>query len=155
MATIRQILEKKGHDVWSVTPDDTVYAALELMAEKDIGALPVIYDGNIVGIFSERDYARKVALKGKTSRELLVKELMSTEVCFITPDKTINDAMALMNERKTRHLPVMEGNSISGFMSVGDVVSRIMEEQKTKINDLESYILGNSYDHYGYKTEKT
>ena len=88
-------------------PDDTVYFALEIMAEKDIGALPVIIDGKIVGIFSERDYARKVALKGKTSRELQVKELMSTEVCFITPDKTINDAMALMSERKTRHLPVM------------------------------------------------
>jgi CBS domain-containing protein len=153
MATIKQILEKKGHDVWSVGPDDTVYSALELMAEKDIGAVPVLFEGKIVGIFSERDYARKVALKGKASREIPVKELMSTEVCFITPDKTITDAMALMHERKTRHLPVMDGSSITGFMSIGDVVNRIMEEQKTKIHDLESYILGNSYDHYDYKTQ--
>jgi CBS domain-containing protein len=84
-----------------------------------------------------------------------VKELMSTEVCFITPEKTIDDAMALMNKRKTRHLPVIEGSKVVGFMSIGDVVNRIISEQETKINDLEKYILGSSYDHYDYKTQET
>jgi CBS domain-containing protein len=145
MSTVHEVLEKKGYEFWGIGPDDTVYNALEMLADKDIGALPVIKEGKIVGMFSERDYARKVALKGKTSKEMAVKELMTTEICFITPDKTIDEAMALMTKRKARHLPVIEKGRIQGLISIGDVVNRIIDEQRTKIHDLESYIMGSAY----------
>lgn len=145
MSTIHEVLEKKGYDFWGIGPDETVYNALEMLADKDVGALPVIKEGKIVGMFSERDYARKVVLKGKTSRETKVSELMTTEVYFITPDKSIDEAMALMTKRKTRHLPVLNEGRIQGLISIGDVVNRIIHEQRTKIQDLESYIMGSAY----------
>ena len=145
MATIRRILEKKGHDLWSIAPDETVYKALELLAGKDIGGLPVIEDGKVIGMFTEREYARRVALKGKTSKKSKVREMMRKDVYYITPDKDFHEAMALMNELKIRYLLVMDDDKIVGLVSIGDVVKRIMEEQKTKIQDLESYIMGSSY----------
>lgn len=145
MATIKRILEKKGHDLWSIGPKETVYSALELLAEKDIGALPVVEDGKVIGIFSEREYARRVALKGKTSKKSKVQEMMRETVYYIAPDKNFNEAMALMNELKIRYLLVMDGDKIEGMVSIGDVVNRIIEEQKIKIQDLESYIMGSSY----------
>ena len=145
MATIKRILEKKGHDLWSIGPKETVYRALELLAEKDIGALPVVEDGKVVGMFTEREYARRVALKGKTSKKSKVREMMRGTLYYITPDKNINEAMALMSELKIRYLLVMDGDKIDGVISIGDVVDRIIEEQKIKIQDLESYIMGSSY----------
>jgi CBS domain-containing protein len=145
MSTVQAILSSKGTDFWFVKPDETVYSALEILADKDIGALPVIEDGKIIGMFSERDYARKVVLKGKTSKSMLVRELMTTEVYFITPDKSIDDAMTLMTKKKSRHLPVLEKGRIQGLISIGDVVNRIINEQRTKISDLESYIMGSAY----------
>ncbi len=145
MSTIHEVLEKKGYDFWVIGPDDTVYHALEMLADKDVGALPVIKEGKIVGMFSERDYARKVALKGKTSKEMKVSELMTTEIYFITPEKSIEEAMTLMTKKKTRHLPVLLEGRIQGLISIGDVVNRIIDEQRTKIQDLESYIMGSAY----------
>ncbi len=145
MATIKRILDKKGHSLWSISPDETVYHALEVLAEKDIGGLPVVEKGKVIGMFTEREYARRVALKGKTSKKSKVREMMREDVYFITPDKNFHEAMALMNELKIRYLLVMSGDKIEGLISIGDVVKRIIEEQKTKIQDLESYIMGSSY----------
>lgn len=145
MATIKRILDKKGHSLWSISPDETVYHALEVLAEKDIGGLPVVEKGKVIGMFTEREYARRVALKGKTSKKSKVREMMREDVYFITPDKNFHEAMALMNELKIRYLLVMAGDKMEGLISIGDVVKRIIEEQKTKIQDLESYIMGSSY----------
>jgi CBS domain-containing protein len=145
MLTVRNILESKVPGVWHVSPDATAYEALELMAEKDIGALLVVDGGQVVGIFSERDYARKVILKGRSSKETTVGEIMSTPVCAITPDRTINECMALMTTRKHRHLPVIENGGLIGFISIGDVVNSIISDQRVLIHDLENFICGGDY----------
>lgn len=145
MLTVRQILEAKGTNFWAVPPSATVYEALQLMADKDIGALLVLDHERVAGIFSERDYARKVILKGRSSKETTVSELMSTPVSTVRSDQTIEDCMKLMTSRKYRHLPVVDGNTLMGVISIGDVVNALISSQKTTIRDLETFICGADY----------
>lgn len=142
MITVRDLLKQKGDQVFSISPDSTVFQALQIMAEKDIGALLVMESDQVLGIFSERDYARKIVLKGRTSKESTVGEMMADKVFFIKPDKTINDCMAVMTEKKIRHLPVLEDHRLIGLISIGDVVNHVIRSQKTTIADLENYIIG-------------
>jgi CBS domain-containing protein len=142
METVRQLLRGKGHQVWSVSPDDTVYHALELMAEKNIGAVLVTEGDDIVGIMSERDYARKVILKGKFSKDTPVREIMTERVLFVTPDHTVRECLALMTQRRFRHLPVMDQGKLAGLISIGDVVKALIADQEFTIEQLENYITG-------------
>jgi len=140
MITVGDLLKTKGGDNWSVSPQASVYEALELMADRNVGALLVIDSGKLVGIFSERDYARKVILKGKSSRETPVSELMTTAVLYITPKNTLEECMALMTSKHIRHLPVLDHERIAGIITLGDVVKRIISEQKLTISELENYL---------------
>lgn len=142
MATVGQILRTKGHDVWSIRPDATVFECLELMAEKNIGAVLVVENENLIGIFSERDYARKVILKGRSSKETMVKETMSENVITVTPNKRLEECMSLMTDQRIRHLPVLDGGKLIGLISIGDVVKKIISKQKDTIRELENYITG-------------
>jgi CBS domain-containing protein len=142
MYTVRQILQNKGQQVWSISPEASVFEALQLMAVKDIGALVVVQSDRLVGIFSERDYARKVILQGKTSRETRVGEIMTSRVTFVRPEQTTEECMALMTEKHIRHLPVMESERLIGLISIGDVVKAVISNQKFVINQLENYISG-------------
>lgn len=142
MTFIRQLLEKKGYDVWSISPEASVYDALLLLADKNIGALLVLDEGELVGILSERDYARKVALHGKTSMKTPVREIMTERVFAVRPRNTVEEAMALMTEKHIRHLPVVEEDEIVGVISIGDLVKSIIAEQEFMIQQLESYISG-------------
>jgi CBS domain-containing protein len=142
MVTVRQILKSKGTQIWSTQPEATVYNALQLMAEKGIGALLVLADGKLVGIFSERDYARKIILHGKSSAETQVSEIMTPGVITVTLDQTIAECMTLMTEKRFRHLPVVEGEQVVGLISIGDVVKAIISDQEFMIQQLESYISG-------------
>ena len=142
MISIRQLLERKGSEVWSTSPDSSVYEALQLLAEKDVGALLVLQDGELVGIVSERDYARKVVLHGMTSMKTPVKEIMTEEVITVGPGSTVEEAMALMTDKHIRHLPVLEGESIVGIVSIGDLVKAIIADQEFTIGQLENYISG-------------
>jgi CBS domain-containing protein len=139
MTTIRQILAGKP-DVYSIAPEATVYTALTLMAEKNVGALLVVSGSKLVGIFSERDYARKVILHGKHSKEIPVSEIMTSKVVCIDPDKTAGECMALMTEKRFRHLPVLDSDRLVGVISIGDVVRAVVAEQQFTIQQLESYI---------------
>ncbi len=138
--TIRHMLEVKGHDVWSIAPGASVFDALRMMSDKDIGALLVTEGDQIVGIMSERDYARKVVLLGKTSRETRVDEIMSSKVFTIHPDQTVEEAMELMNNKHIRHLPVVEGSDLLGMISIGDVVKAIIFKQREALSQLEDKI---------------
>ena len=142
MTTIAQLLNTKGDQIWSIEPKATIFEALEIMSEKGIGALLVMEDGKLTGIFSERDYARKVILKGKSSKETPVGELMSKKVFYIDSQKTINDCMAMMTAKRIRHVPVIEDNQVMGIITIGDVVNQIISEQEVTINHLENYITG-------------
>lgn len=142
MGTVRNILQKKGNSVFSAEPTTTVYSALELMAEKNAGSLLVMDNGRFVGIFTERDYARKVILKGKASKETLLRDIMSEHPVTVTPDTTVEGCMSLMTDRFIRHLPVIEDKKLIGLVSIGDIVKYIIEEQKLIIEDLEHYITG-------------
>ena len=142
MNTIRQLLQTKGHDLWSARPDTSVYDALQLMDEHSIGALLVLDGDDLVGIFSERDYARKVVLKGKTSRGTNVEEIMSRRVSCVRTDQTIEECMALMTDKHIRHLPVLEDEKLVGVISIGDVVKVVISEQEFLIGQLENYITG-------------
>jgi CBS domain-containing protein len=142
MDMVWQVLENKGHNVWSIGPDNTVLQALERMAEKDVGALVVLDDGELVGIFSERDYARKVRLQGKNSTETPVRQVMSERVLYVRPDQSIEDCMALMTDKHIRHLPVVDGGELVGLISIGDVVKSVISEQVFVIQQLENYITG-------------
>jgi len=142
MGNVRNILQKKGHSVHSVTPTTTVYHALELMVEQNVGALLVLENEKFVGIFTERDYARKVVLRGRASRETQVKEIMSEHPLVVTPDTTVEECMNLMTNKFIRHLPVMEQEQLVGLVSIGDIVKYIIEEQKFIIENLEHYITG-------------
>jgi CBS domain-containing protein len=140
--TVRHILLAKGHEVWSVTPETTVYDALKLMAEKGVGALPVVDASGIVGIVSERDYSRKVALKGRSSLDTPVREIMVSPVYFVHPDTTADECMALMTEKRIRHLPVMDEKKLVGIVSIGDVVKFLIDHQQVTIERLQNYIMG-------------
>jgi CBS domain-containing protein len=141
MTTIRQILARKP-DIFSISPEATVFEALQKMAETNVGALIVLRDGQLVGIFSERDYARKLLLHGKSARDTPVGEIMTTRVVTINPDRTAGECMALMTEKRFRHVPVMDGGQLVGVISIGDVVRAVVEEQEFTIKQLESYIMG-------------
>lgn len=141
---IRHILEVKGNDLWSVSPRASVYDALRMMSDKDIGALVVMDGDRMVGILSERDYARKVVLLGKTSRETTVAEIMSSNVFTIHPDQTVEEAMDLMTKKHVRHLPVVEDTreqKLLGMISIGDVVKAIIFKQRETIRDMEDKII--------------
>lgn len=140
MKTVRDILNKKGSDAYSISPQATVYEALQVMADKNIGAVLVIDKGKLVGIFSERDYARKVILKGKASKETLVSDLMTKNILYVSPDKNVEDCMFLMTTKHVRHLPVMEDDRLAGIISINDVVKIIISEQKFAIDTLEKYM---------------
>jgi CBS domain-containing protein len=142
MITVKQILEDKGQQVWTISPEASVYEALKIMADKGIGALIVVRNDQVVGIISERDYARKVALKGKSSLDTPVKEIMTTQVYFVDPNCTAEECMALMTEKRIRHLPVIYGKKLVGVISIGDVVKSIIISQKVTIEHLQNYIMG-------------
>ena len=146
---IREILQTKGPDVWHVGPKATAYEALEVMAARNVGALAVLDGDTLVGIFSERDYARKVMLQGKSSRDTMVKELMTRDVYTVSPDDKINDCMAVMSEAHVRHMPVMENRRLVGIVSIGDIVKVLIREQDVKIKDLETFISGGYYGSKG------
>ena len=142
MKTVREILHVKGNDVWSISPDATVYDALTMMAEKEVGALLVLEGGHIRGIISERDYARKVILKGKFSKDVPVREIMIERVLYVRPSQTVEECMALMIDKRVRHLPVIEDGRILGIISIGDVVKALITEKEHLIEELENYIIG-------------
>ncbi len=142
MKTVRAILQNKGKDVWSIHPDASVYEALQLMAKKEIGALLVMLDEIIVGIMSERDYARKVILKGKFSKEITVKEIMSTKVIYVNTTLSAEECMALMINKRIRHLPVIDNGRLVGIISIGDVVKAVIEDKEFLIDQLVHYITG-------------
>jgi CBS domain-containing protein len=141
MKTIRQILKGKGRKIWTIAPGTPVYDALKLMAEKDIGALMVVERKALVGVFSERDYARKVILKGRSSKNVKIQEIMSSPPIFIEPDYVIEQGLALMSAKHVRHLPVMENNRLIGVVTIGDLVKALIDEQKVVIDHLEKYIV--------------
>jgi CBS domain-containing protein len=144
MKTLKKLLdERPARAALSVSPDDTVFSALELMAKHDIGAVLVMRDGQLAGIFSERDYARKIILHGKSSKETMVREIMTEKVLYARPEQTIDQAMALMTEKHIRHLPVLDsGKQVIGMISIGDVVKETISEQAFLIKQLEQYIAG-------------
>jgi CBS domain-containing protein len=140
--TIDEILQHKPANLWSIAPDATVFDAIHLMADKNIGALLVMAGDRLVGVISERDYTRKVALKGKSSRDTQVREILSTPAISVTPDHTVEECMRLMTEHRVRHLPVLENARVVGILSIGDLVNWIISRQSVTITQLESYISG-------------
>jgi CBS domain-containing protein len=140
--TVSALLHHKGSDIWSVPPETTVFEAIKLMADKNIGALLVMSGGKLVGIFSERDYTRKVVLQGKTSRETRVREIFSTEVISVGPHHSVEECMKLMTEHRVRHLPVVEGEKVVGLISIGDLVNWIISIQSAQIDQMAQYISG-------------
>jgi CBS domain-containing protein len=142
MHTVRELLREKGSQVWTIGPQATVYEALQLMAAKNIGAVVVLEHGKVAGVFTERDYARKVVLQGRSSKTTSIAESMTPDVLYVSPDDTIEDCMALMTDKRLRHLPVMDGGKLAGVVSIGDVVKVIISEHKFTIRELERYITG-------------
>ncbi len=148
MTTVKQILDNKGYDYFSINPKATVFEALQIMADKNVGALMVIDDeGKLIGMFSERDYARKIVLHGVSSKEAKLLDYMSTDLYTVNPETTELDCMAVMTEKHVRHIPVLDHNKIVGIISIGDVVNTIILDQKTTIQDLEKYITASGYGH--------
>ena len=142
IGTINEVLKQKKSDLWSVSPEATVFDAIQLMADKNIGALLVMTGDTLAGIMSERDYTRKVALKGKSSRATQVREIISTPVISASPAHTIEDCMRLMTTHRVRHLPILEGDKVVGVVSIGDLVNWIISAQSVTIHQLETYISG-------------
>lgn len=141
-STISEILNTKGGQAWSIGPDATVFDAIELMAGKNVGALLVTENDKLVGIISERDYTRKVALKGKSSKQTAVREILSGQVISVTPQHSVEDCMRLMTDHRIRHLPVLEEGHIVGVVSIGDLVNWIISAQSSTIHQLQTYISG-------------
>jgi len=142
MKTVFRLLQKKGSEVWTIGPEASVFAALERMAEKNVGALVVTEGEKLAGIFSERDYARKVILRGRTSRETLVEEIMTRNPITVSPEESMDRCMELMTEKRVRHLPVVADDRLAGIISIGDVVKEVITEQAATIGYLEDYITG-------------
>lgn len=142
---LKQLLEEKGRDIWSISPKSTVFTGLEIMAEKNIGALLVIDDCGVVGIFTERDYCRKVILKGKNSYDVLIDELMTTELISASPEDTLKTAMALMTSKNIRHLPVFEDDKLIGIVTLSDVTKFMLSKKQIELDNMENFIYG------GYK----
>ena len=142
MKTVAQILDSKGHDVWAVDPGDTVLDSLKMMADKRVGALLVMDDEKLVGIVTERDYARKVILEGKSSKQTAVRDIMSDKVLCVSPDRTVDECMALMTDKRARHLPVLDHKKVIGVVSIGDLVKAVINEQQVLIDQLQHYISG-------------
>ena len=145
MNTIGQLLESKGKEIWSIAPNATVFEGLRIMAQKNVGVLLVIDKEKLVGIFSERDYARKVILEGKSSKDTAVGELMTKEVYYLETKNTLHESLAVMTSRRIRHMPVLDNDRLVGVVTLGDVVKQIIAEQEFTIRELEKYISG-SYD---------
>ena len=142
MKTVQQLLQSKGREVYSVDPDARVFDALKLMADKQVGALLVLDKGKVAGVISERDYARKVILHGKSSHDIPVREIMTAKVITVTPARTVEECMALMTANRVRHLPVLDGERLAGILSIGDLVKEVIADQQQTIQQLESYIHG-------------
>ena len=142
MTTVKHVLDKKGHDVHFIHPGASVFDALRLMAEHNIGSLVVLEDDKLVGVITERHYAREIVLKGKTSQETLVRDIMSTKVFCTRPDQSVQECMAVMTARAVRHLPVLEHGQLVGIVSIGDMVNSVIGDQKFIIEQLEHYIHG-------------
>ena len=142
MRKVKQILAAKGDDIWSIGPEATVYDAIHLLAEKEIGALIVLQGGDLVGVISERDYARNIILKDKSSKKTLVKDIMTENVITVGPDEDIAECMALMTDKRIRHIPVISNDRLIGVLSIGDLVRAVIAEQQSTIVDLEKYISG-------------
>jgi CBS domain-containing protein len=142
MTTVRSVLQSKGSDIWSTAPDTLVFDALKVMAEKNVGALLVMEGNQLIGIFSERDYARKVALKGESSHNIAIRNVMTSGLTSVTPDQSIEDCMALMTGKHIRHLPVLENSKLVGLISIGDIVKAIISQHEDTIKQLENYITG-------------
>ncbi|MES9825613.1 MAG: CBS domain-containing protein [Candidatus Thiodiazotropha endolucinida] len=140
MLTVNQLLQRKGYDIETINPNATVFEALQSMADNEIGSLVVVENKKIVGLFSERDYARNIILKGRTSKETRVKEIMSSQVLVVNPEQTTEECMAIMTEKRIRHLPVMKDKELVGIISIGDLVKAIIEEQQFVIEQLVRYI---------------
>ena len=140
--TIREILGHKGAKVWSISPSATVFEAIQLMADKNVGAVLVTENDKLAGIVSERDYTRKVVLKGKASKTTAVKEILSSHVIHVSPSHTVEECMRLMTDHHIRHLPVLDGDKIAGIISIGDLVNWIISAQHTTISQLQTYITG-------------
>jgi len=142
MKTIERLLQAKGYNVWSITSDASVYDAVKLMADRQIGALPVLESGKLIGIISERDCTRKVILQGRAPKDTLVREIMTSDVITVRPDQTVEECMALVTVKRIRHLPVLAGGQLIGVISIGDLVKDILSEQEFMIQQLENYIKG-------------
>ncbi len=142
MTTVEQVLDKKGREVWTIRPDDTVLHALEEMARKNVGALVAVENEALVGIFTERHYARNVFLKGRSSPQTLVRDVMTADVIFARPDQTVDQCMAIMTEKNTRHLPVLDDGKLVGIVSIGDLVKSIIDQKQFTIEQLVNYISG-------------
>jgi CBS domain-containing protein len=142
VGTIREILSHKGPATWTISHDATVFEAIQLMADKNVGALLVTQDDKLVGIISERDYTRKVALKGRTSKDTLVRDIVSGPMIHVTPENTVDECMRLMTEHRVRHLPVLDGKKMAGVVSIGDLVNWIITAQSSTIHQLQTYITG-------------
>jgi CBS domain-containing protein len=140
--TISAILNQKGSQVWTISPDATVYEAIQMMADRNVGVLLVTENGKLVGIISERDYTRKVVLRGKTSRHTAVREILSGNVVQVSPAHTVEDCMRLMTQHHIRHLPVLDGETLVGLVSIGDLVNWIISAQSSRIQQLQTYIGG-------------
>jgi CBS domain-containing protein len=142
MKKVNDVLMMKGHDVWTIGPDASVYDAIHLMAEKKVGALMVVEDDSLVGVISETDYTRKTILEGRLSRQTPVRKIMTGRVLYVNPDQDIEECMVIMTEKRTRHLPVIDAGKLVGVISIGDVVKSVIDEQRFTIEQLENYITG-------------
>ena len=142
MAMVKHLLQRKGPEVWSIAPEAMVYEALQLMADKNVGALLVVEAGQLMGILSERDYARKVILLNKSSMTATVREIMTSKVFYVSPESSIEECMAVMTDKHIRHLPVLENDQLVGVISIGDVVKEIISDREFMIEQLQNYIVG-------------